>query len=50
MGNGKSKSSSRGSATRKLNTPTPGRAKPMTPKAGVTKDRRRFENGGAWCY
>lgn len=34
------------SAISKINTPTPGRPKPMTTKAGYTHKRRRLENGG----
>ena len=34
------------SAVSKINTPTPGRPKPMTTKAGFTYKRRRLENGG----
>ena len=37
------------SAVNKINTPTPGRPKPMGVKAGVTKTRRRLENGGKKC-
>lgn len=33
-------------AVTKINTPTPGRPKPMTTKAGFTYKRRRLENGG----
>lgn len=45
-----SRSSNKSSATRKLNSSTPGRPKPMTPKAGVTKQRRRFYYGGELCW
>lgn len=34
------------SAVSKINALTPGRPKPMGVKAGVTKTRRRLENGG----
>lgn len=37
------------SAVSKINTPTIGRPKPMGVKAGVTKTRRRLENGGKKC-
>ena len=36
-------------AVNKINIPTPGRPKPMGVKAGVTKTRRRLENGGKKC-
>ena len=37
------------SAVSKINIPTIGRPKPMGVKAGVTKTRRRLENGGKKC-
>ena len=42
--------SSKSSTSSKLNTPTPGRPKPMAPTAGVTVNRRRYEKGGGWCW
>lgn len=36
-------------AISRINTSTPGRPKPMGVKAGVTKTRRRLENGGKKC-
>lgn len=45
-----SRRSSKSSATKKLNSPNPGRTRPMTPKAGYTKIRRRYKDGGDWCY
>ena len=36
-------------AVNNINTPTTGRPKPMGVKAGVTKTRRRLENGGKKC-
>lgn len=58
MPRGKSKSSSKArndrssksSASSKLNSSTPGRPKPMAPKAGVTVERRRYDKGGKWCW
>lgn len=58
MPKGKSKSNSKvhngrstkSSASSKLNSPTPGRPKPMAPKAGVTVERRRYDKGGKWCW
>lgn len=58
MPRGKSKSSSKASngrsskssASSKLNSPTPGRPKPMAPSAGVTVNRRRYDKGGKWCW
>lgn len=48
----KSKSTHRVKASKgkSVNSPNPGRPRPMTPKAGVTKTRRRYQNGGDWCY
>lgn len=45
-----SKSRSKSTTSSKLNSPTPGRPKPMAPKAGVTVNRRRYEKGGNWCW
>lgn len=58
MPRGKSKSSSKArngrssksSVSSKLNSSTPGRPKPMAPKAGVTVERRRYDKGGKWCW
>lgn len=58
MPKGKSNSNSRNSTTKsrkssassKLNSPTPGRPKPMAPSAGVTVNRRRYDKGGRWCW
>lgn len=50
MSKSTSRSSNKSSATRKLNSSTPGRPKPMTPKAGVTKQRRKFDYGGELCW
>lgn len=36
-------------AVSKINTSISGRPKPMGVKAGVTKTRRRLENGGKKC-
>lgn len=44
------KSGTKVSASKKVNTPTPGRSKPMTPKAGVTLQRKRVKDGGEWCW
>lgn len=41
-----SRSSSKSSATKS----TTSRPKPMAPKAGVTKQRSRYGNGGDFCY
>lgn len=38
------------SATKRINSSTPGRPKPMTTKAGYTHNRRRYEKGGEWCW
>lgn len=43
-------SSSKRNATKKVNSPNPGRPRPMTPKAGYTQTRRRYKDGGDWCY
>lgn len=54
--NSKSNSRSRSKGTRgtstksKLNSSTPGRPRPMAPKAGVTVERRRYDKGGKWCW
>ena len=32
------------------NTRSRGKARIMTPKAGVSVNRRKFENGGEWCW
>ena len=32
------------------NTRSRGKARIMTPKAGVSINRRKFENGGEWCW
>lgn len=32
------------------NTRSRGTARIMTPKAGVSVNRRKFENGGEWCW
>ena len=50
MGKSNSRSSSKSSSTTKLNSPNPGRTKPMTTKAGYTQSRRRYDNGGNLCY
>lgn len=54
MPKGKSRSnsnrSSKPASKSKLNSPTPGRPKPMAPKAGVTVERRRYDKGGGWCW
>ena len=52
------KSSSRRSAkngtktSAKRNSPSnnTGRPRPMAPKAGLTKNRTRYEEGGNWCW
>ena len=31
------------------NTRSRGKTRIMTPKAGVSINRRKFENGGEWC-
>ena len=41
--------SAESSAVNKTNAYTSGRPKPMGVKAGVTKTRRRLENGGKKC-
>lgn len=33
-----------------VNSPNPGRTRPMTSKAGYTQTRRRYKDGGDWCY
>lgn len=45
-----SRTSSKGSATKKLNSPNPGRPKPTIAKAGYTQTRRRYGNGGELCW
>lgn len=47
--NSNNKSTTKSSRRSKLNSPTPGRPKPMAPMAGVTVNRRRYEKGGGWC-
>lgn len=42
--------SNKPSTSSKLNSPTPGRPKPMAPMAGVTVNRRRYDKGGSWCW
>ena len=32
------------------NTRSRGKTRIMTPKAGVSINRRKFENGGEWCW
>lgn len=45
-----SRTSSKSSATKKLNSPNPGRPKPTIAKAGYTQTRRRYGNGGELCW
>lgn len=44
------KTSSKRSASKSVNNPRVGRPAVMTPKAGVTVDRRRVRNGGELCW
>jgi len=44
------RSNSKSTSKSKLNSSTPGRPRPMAPKAGVTVNRRRYEKGGGWCW
>lgn len=44
------KTSSKRSASKSVNNPKVGRPTVITPKAGVTIDRRRVKNGGEWCW
>lgn len=48
----KGKSVTSRNTTNKRNSPsnTSGRPRPMAPKAGVTKQRSRYEKGGKWCW
>ena len=41
-----SRQSNKGVSKNHANYKTPGRAKPMTPRAGFTKTRRQYGNGG----
>lgn len=45
-----SKSSNRNSSRRNSPTNTSGRPRPMPFKAGVTKNRTRYGNGGEFCW
>lgn len=44
------KSNTKSTTVQKLNASTPGRPKPMTTKAGYTQNRRRYGQGGNWCW
>lgn len=44
------KASTKSTTAQKLNSSTPGRPKPMTTKAGYTQNRRRYGQGGNWCW
>lgn len=44
------KTSSKKSTTNSVNNPRKGRPAVMTPKAGVTVNKRRVKNGGEWCW
>ena len=49
--NSKTNSKSTTKTTSKSNnTRSRGKARIMTPKAGVSVNRRKFENGGEWCW
>lgn len=49
--NSKTSSKSTTKTTSKSNnTHSRGKARIMTPKAGVSVNRRKFENGGEWCW
>lgn len=50
MSKSNSKAKTSGKSKRSVNSPNPGRPKPMTPKAGYTQTRRRYKDGGDWCY
>ncbi len=47
-GNSRSSKSNGGKSNTQRNTSN--RPRPMAPKAGVTKHRSRYENGGDFCY
>ena len=47
-GNSRSSKSNGGKSNALRNTSN--RPRPMAPKAGVTKHRSRYENGGDFCY
>ena len=44
------KSTTKNSRATKANGGSTGRPKPMTTKAGYTKTRRRYDEGGEWCW
>lgn len=44
------RSSSKSSSKRNAPTNNSGRPRPMAYKAGVTKNRTRYENGGSLCW
>ena len=46
------KQSNSNNSSSKRNAPTnsSGRPRPMPYKAGVTKNRTRYEKGGNWCW
>ena len=47
---GNSRHNNKSTTKSKLNSSTPGRPKPMAPTAGVTVNRRRYGQGGGWCW
>lgn len=47
MGKSTKSSNTKTSSTKKSNTNNNGRPKPMTPKAGYTQTRRRYDYGGS---
>lgn len=44
------KSNSKRSTVNSVNNPRKGRPRPMPYKAGVTKNRTRYDKGGEWCW
>lgn len=45
-----SKSTTKTTSKTNNNTRSRGKTRIMTPKAGVSINRRKFENGGEWCW
>lgn len=44
------KTSNKRTTVTSVNNPRKGRPAVMTPKAGVTVNRRRVKDGGEWCW
>lgn len=45
-----SKSNKKSTTSKHANGGSTGRPRPMAPKAGLTKNRTRYDKGGEWCW